>query len=179
MNIAALRKARIRSRSSSWILTGHFRSFEKSGLAELRIEPKSLMPDDYSKRLSGDEIRNVVAYLKTLDGSDLTKLAAGGGLSWERIRNAEKEPQNYLTYWGDLGGKHFSSLKQIDTSNVKNLRAERALQVALGDGIVESVPLVVDGIMYTTGPVGGKLGGSCAHDAKTDTSCGAISGGRR
>jgi alcohol dehydrogenase (cytochrome c) len=145
--------------------TGHFRSFEKSALAELRTEPKSLMPDDYSKRLSGDEIKNVVAYLKTLDGSDLTKLAAGAGLSWDRIRNAEKEPENYLTYWGDLGGKHFSSLKQIDTSNVKNLRAAWALQLP-GDGIVESVPLVVDGIMYTTGPVGG-TSEVLALDAKT------------
>ena len=145
--------------------SGHYRSFEKSQLADLRIEPKSLMPDDLAKRLSGAEIQNVVAYLKSLDGSDLSKLAAGPGLTWERIRDARKEPQNYLTYWGDLSGQHFSPLSQIDTSNVKNLQAKWAVQMP-GDGIVESIPLVVDGILYTTGPVGGTAQ-VFALDAKT------------
>jgi len=144
---------------------GVFHSFEKAKLADLKIEPKSLMPDDYSTRLSSGEMQNVVAYLKSLTGNDVSKLAAGPGLTWDRIRNAEKEPQNYLTYWGDLGGKHYSSLKQIDTANVKNLQAKWAVQMP-GDGIVEAVPLVVDGIMYTTGPVGG-TSVVLALDAKT------------
>ena len=146
-------------------MNGQFHSFTKSALADLRIEPKSLMPDDYSKRLSSEETQNLVAYLKSLDGADLTHLAAGKGLTWDRIRNAEKEPQNYLTYWGDLGGKHFSSLNQINTQNVKTLQAKWAIPL-LGDGIVESVPLVVDGVMYTTGPVGG-TSEVLALDAKT------------
>ena len=47
----------------------------------------------------------MVAWLKTLN----TVSAAGsaGGLSWERVRDSEKEPQNWLSYWGDLGGRHF------------------------------------------------------------------------
>ncbi|HYP04670.1 MAG TPA: PQQ-dependent dehydrogenase, methanol/ethanol family [Bryobacteraceae bacterium] len=134
--------------------TGKYRSFEKAALADFRIEAKSLMPDDYAKRLSTQEISNVVAYLKTLDGSDLTKVAAGTGLTWERIRDSEKEPHNYLSYWGDLSGKHYSTLNQINTANVKNLQAKWAVQLP-GDGIVQAIPLVVDGIMYTTGPVGG------------------------
>ncbi|MCU1263392.1 MAG: hypothetical protein JWO80_6277 [Bryobacterales bacterium] len=133
---------------------GKYRSFEKSQLATVRVEAKSLMPDDFSKRLTGAEIQNLVAYLKTLDGRDLSKRGSGEGLTWDRILNAEKEPQNYLTYWGDLGGKHYSSLDQITTANVKNLQAKWAVQLP-GDGIVEAIPLVVDGIMYTTGPVGG------------------------
>lgn len=133
---------------------GKYHSLEKSRLAALHIDPRSLMPDDYSKRLTATEIQDIVAYLKTLDGRDLTKRGAGEGLTWDRIRNADKEPQNYLTYWGDLGGRHYSGLDQINTSNVKNLQAKWAVQLP-GDGIVESVPLVVDGIMYTTGPVGG------------------------
>ncbi len=144
---------------------GHYHSFAKSDLADLRIEAKSIMPDDYEKRLSPEEVQNLMAYMKTLDGSDLTKLAAGAGLTYERIRNAEKEPQNWLTYWGDLGGKHYSSLNQINTNNVKNLQAQWAVQLP-GDGIVQSVPLVVDGIMYTTGPVGGTAE-VLALDAKT------------
>ena len=146
-------------------MNGQFHSFEKAKLADLSIEPKSLMPDDFPKRLNAAETQNLVAYLKSLDGSDLNKLAAGPGLTWDRIRNAEKEPNNYLTYWGDLGGKHYSSLNQIDTSNVKSLQAKWAVQLP-GDGIVEAIPLVVDGILYTTGPVGG-TSEVLALDAKT------------
>ncbi len=132
---------------------GKYHSFEKAALADLKVEAKSLMPADYSKRLSATEMTDLVAYLKSLDGSDVSKLGAGAGLTWERIRDSSKEPQNYLTYWGDLAGQHYSTLNQINTANVKNLQAKWAVQLP-GDGIVESIPLVVDGIMYTTGPVG-------------------------
>ena len=125
---------------------GLFHSFEKSQLADLKIEAKSLMPAN----LTAPEIANVVAYLSTLNGIP----AQGKGLTWERIRDSAKEPENYLTYWGSLNGQHYSSLNQIDTSNVKNLEAKWAVPM-FGSGIVESIPLVVDGIMYTTGPVAG------------------------
>jgi alcohol dehydrogenase (cytochrome c) len=136
---------------------GKFHSFEKSQLADLQIEAKSIMP----ATLSAPEINNVVAYLKTLNGS--TNL--GAGLTWERLRDSAKEPQNYLTYWGDLGGKHYSPLNQITVANVKNLQAKWAVPM-FGDGIMEAIPLVVDGIMYTTGPVAGNAEVR-ALDAKT------------
>jgi alcohol dehydrogenase (cytochrome c) len=125
---------------------GHFHSFDKSQLAGLQIEAKSLMP----ATLGAAEIANVTAYLRTLNGTP----GLGAGLTWDRIRNSAKEPQNYLTYWGGLNGQHYSSLNQINTLNVKNLQAKFAVPM-FGDGIVESIPLVVDGIMYTTGPVSG------------------------
>jgi alcohol dehydrogenase (cytochrome c) len=144
---------------------GKFRSFEKAALAELKIEAKSLMPDDYAKKLTGTEIGDVVAYLKSLDGTDLTKLAAGTGVTWERLRDSGKEPQNYMHYWGDLAGQHYSALNQINTQNVKGLQAKWAVQMP-GDGVVQAIPLVVDGVMYTTGPAGGSLEVR-ALDAKT------------
>lgn len=136
---------------------GKYHSFEKAALADLKIEAKSIMPAN----LSGPEIDHVVAYLKTLNSS----ANLGAGLTWERIRDSAKEPQNYLSYWGDLGGKHYSTLNQINALNVKNLQAKWAVQMP-GDGIVESIPLVIDGIMYTTGPVGGSAEVR-ALDAKT------------
>jgi PQQ-dependent dehydrogenase (methanol/ethanol family) len=136
---------------------GVYRSFEKTAVAEVRIVNASLMPADYARRLTAPEIQNVVAYLKTLNGGDSSARAAGAGiLPWERLRSSEKEPQNYMTYWGDLAGKHYSALDQINTSNVKNLQAKWALPMA-GDGAAEAIPLVVDGIMYTIGPVRGSL----------------------
>jgi alcohol dehydrogenase (cytochrome c) len=142
---------------------GQFHSFEKAQLAEFRVENRSLMPADFSSKLSNAEIDNVVAWLKNLTSASAA--ASTGGLSWERIRDSANEPQNWLSYWGDLGGRHFSSLHQITPMNVKNLQARWAVQLP-GDGIVESVPIVVDGIMYTTGPVGGSVA-VLALDAKT------------
>ncbi|HWF45733.1 MAG TPA: PQQ-dependent dehydrogenase, methanol/ethanol family [Bryobacteraceae bacterium] len=134
-------------------MNGRYHSFDRAQLAELRIENKSFMPDDYSERLSAQEIENIVAYLKTLLTAELPKLAGTGGLSWERICNSGKEPQNWLSYWGDLEGHHYSALDQINLTNVKELQAQWAVQLP-GDGIVQSVPIVADGLLYTTGPVG-------------------------
>src|ERR1035438_6557484 len=100
--------------------TGQLHLFDKASLAELRVENKSLMPDDYARRLTAPEIQNLVAYLKTLTGSGLSKpleVSIPGGLTSERIANAQAEPQNWLSYWGDLQGRHYSSLSQIDFVN--------------------------------------------------------------
>ena len=34
-------------------------------------------------------------------------------LTYERVRNAQAEPQNWLMYWGNYQGTHFSSLKAL------------------------------------------------------------------
>lgn len=137
-------------------ISGKLHIFNKETLAERRDEAASLMPADYAKRLTASEIQNVVAYLKTLETRDLQKAAQveiPGGLSYERIRNAAAEPQNWLTYWGNYQGHHFSALSQINTGNVKQLQARWAMQMP-GDSLLESTPLVVDGIMYTAGMPG-------------------------
>jgi PQQ-dependent dehydrogenase (methanol/ethanol family) len=145
---------------------GDYRSFNKSAAGQVQIENQSLMPADYGQRLSPGEIQDVVAYLKTLTGGDPSKRATGTKiLSWDRLVNSGKEPQNYMTYWGDLTGKHYSPLGQINAGNVKNLQAKWALPLT-GNGSTEAIPLVVDGIMYTIGPVAGSLE-VLALDART------------
>jgi alcohol dehydrogenase (cytochrome c) len=137
-------------------VSGKLRLFDKSKLAQIKVETKSLMPEDYGSRLSATEIRNVVAYVKTLNGPDTSKALAptvSGEVSYDRIRNAAAEPRNWLTYWGDYSGRHYSPLTQINASNVAYLQAQWAVQMP-GDGIVESVPIVADGVLYTTGPPG-------------------------
>jgi alcohol dehydrogenase (cytochrome c) len=68
---------------------------------------------------------------------------------FERIVNAKAEPQNWLTYWGDYGAQRYRTLNQINTVNVKNLRIDWIFQTGQA-GAFETVPLVVDGIMYLT-----------------------------
>ena len=77
----------------------------------------------------------------------------GTSLTYERIRGAAGEPQNWLTYWGDYRGTHYSGLQQITAANVGQVRAAWARQLP-GSSVLEATPLVVDGIMYTSGPPG-------------------------
>lgn len=127
---------------------GQLRSFAKTAV-KVTVEAKSVMPADYGQKLTGPEIQNVVAYLKTLTAPEVK----GGGVTFERLAKTAAEPQNWLTYWGDYAGHHFSSLAQINTNNVKNLQAKWAVQMP-GDSPLETTPVVVDGVMYTSGPVG-------------------------
>src|SRR5262245_699864 len=73
---------------------------------------------------------------------------------FERILNANKEPQNWLTYGGTFFNQRYSLLNQIAPDNVKNLELQWVLQVRTMDGSTkfEATPLVIDGIMYTVKP---------------------------
>jgi alcohol dehydrogenase (cytochrome c) len=73
---------------------------------------------------------------------------------FERILNASKEPQNWLTYGGTFFNQRYSLLNQLTTDNVKNLELQWVLQVRAMDGTTkfEATPLVVDGVMYTVKP---------------------------
>jgi len=146
-------------------VSGKLHLLDRQTLADVRHESKSLMPADYGQRLSEPEIQHLIAYLKALNGRDFTRTIQEeilGGLSYERIRHAQAEPQNWLTYWGDYQGRHFSALKQINTVNVRQLQARWAVQMP-GDSLLEATPLVIDGVMYTTGMPGQVF----ALDAKT------------
>src|SRR5688572_8585166 len=79
-------------------------------------------------------------------------------VSFERIRNARSEPQNWLTYYGAYDGQRYSALDQINAANVKNLRPAWSFQAGV-IGLVatpasyafEAAPIVVDGVMYVSG----------------------------
>ena len=138
--------------------TGQLHLLDKMTLADLRVENRSLMPDDYGRRLTETEITDVVAYLSTLRERDLTKAASSlpglpglpGGVTSARLVGAQAEPQNWLTYWGDYQGTHYSGLTEITPANVPRLQAVWTIPIP-GDSILESTPIVVDGVMYATG----------------------------
>jgi alcohol dehydrogenase (cytochrome c) len=64
---------------------------------------------------------------------------------------AAPNPGNWLTYGGNLAAQRFSELKQINADNVKSLKVAWVFQMG-GRGVIESVPLVNNGIMYVTEP---------------------------
>ena len=147
--------------------SGQLHLLDKRKLASMHVENRSLMPADYATRLSPADITDVVAYLRTLQGRDLRKTMAqpmAGGVTSDRLRNARAEPQNWLMYWGDYQGTHFSPLAQIDATNVRQLQSVWAMPMP-GDSVLEGTPLVVDGVMYATG--GGTPATVTAIDART------------
>ena len=83
------------------------------------------------------------------------------GASSDRLVKANQEPHNWLMYWGDYQGTHYSTLTQIDTTNVQRLQAAWAFPMP-GDAALEATPLVIDGVMYTSQP-----GATVALDATT------------
>ena len=114
---------------------GSLRSFDKSDLASVRVEGPA--------------------------ASAISTLPASIGVSFDRLVKADAEPQNWLMYWGDFRGTHYSALKQIDATNVQRLQAAWTFPMP-GDSVLETTPLVVDGVMYATQP-----GAVAALDART------------
>jgi alcohol dehydrogenase (cytochrome c) len=80
----------------------------------------------------------------------LVAAAAHAQVSAERLRAANAEPQNWLTYSGSYSSWRYSTLDQINAGNASRLTLQWAFQV--GDlGQFETTPLVVDGVLYGTG----------------------------
>ena len=74
---------------------------------------------------------------------------AHGQVSYQRIREAAKEPHNWLTYNGGYASQHYSELTQIRPDNVRGLQLQWAWQAQSLEKF-ETTPLVVDGVMYLT-----------------------------
>jgi alcohol dehydrogenase (cytochrome c) len=72
-------------------------------------------------------------------------------VSYQRLLNAEKEPQNWLTYAGSYKSHRYSPLTLINRQNAGQLKLAWAYQMQRA-GVVETSPLVVDGVMYLTEP---------------------------
>ncbi|HVW83253.1 MAG TPA: PQQ-binding-like beta-propeller repeat protein, partial [Bryobacteraceae bacterium] len=133
----------------------------KTNIRERR-DLRTLMP---KVALDAGQVDDLVAFLKQPSGPapDLTdwKPAPGFNISWNRLKNTAAEPQNWLHYWGDLQGTHYSALKSVTPSNVGSLAARWTFQFG-GPG-VETTPIVADGLMFVTGP----RNSAAALDART------------
>jgi alcohol dehydrogenase (cytochrome c) len=93
-----------------------------------------------------------------LIGSGLVLLAVLAGarlraqnVMYEDILHSASHPENWLTYGGNYAAQRFSELKQINKENVNSLKLDWVYQLRQ-QGIFESSPIVVDGMMYVTEP---------------------------
>ena len=89
----------------------------------------------------------------------LCSLIAGiafGQVSHDRIVNAAKEPGNWLTHNGGYNSTHYRDLTQMTPDNASQLQLEWVFQANSLEKF-ETTPLVVDGTMYITESVKGKI----------------------
>lgn len=72
-------------------------------------------------------------------------------VSYERIRDAQNEPENWLTYSGNYSSHRHSTLTQINRDNVADLVPLWSYQKNTLHKF-ETTPIVVDGVMYISEP---------------------------
>ena len=72
-------------------------------------------------------------------------------VTYEDILHSTSHPENWVTYGGNYASQRFSELKQINTETVKDLKMQWVYQ-SRQQGIFESSPIVVNGMMYVTEP---------------------------
>ena len=94
--------------------------------------------------------------------------AHGVGTAAQQIGEREllgglSNPARWLTYSGDYSGRRHSPLDQITPANVHQLAAVWTFQTGLAGHKFEATPIVVDGVLYVSGP----LNHAWAIDGKT------------
>ena len=94
-------------------------------------------------------LKGCVASTLFLVLSCLFVLPSFAQVTFDRLLNSAKEPQNWMTYSGDYSGKRFSALDQINSTNAHAITAKWVYQTG-ATGKLETTPLVVDGILYAT-----------------------------
>ncbi len=118
--------------------------------------PVPLATPEISSRLSSADVDNLVAFLaaqKARNLADAAKSNPAPVLTDADLVAGQKKPQNWTSYWGSYDGHHFSELKQITARNVKTVQARWTTSLP-GNSALESTPIVVDGVMYVSGPPG-------------------------
>jgi alcohol dehydrogenase (cytochrome c) len=88
---------------------------------------------------------------------DIQSAKAQQGSMESRLEHSEREPQNWLTFYGNYKGWSYSPLNQITRENVKQLAPVWALSAGVppADPILrpglQAGPLVADGVIYLEG----------------------------
>lgn len=131
-------------------LDGHFHILQSSQYVAVRKDAQQIMPPFKG---SPAERQNLLAFLSGLTGVKPGKTYASdkpekAGISFSRILNPK--PGDWPTYNGNLSGNRYSKLDQINTTDVNKLVLKWSFSIPY-DGL-ETTPVVVDGVMYVTGP---------------------------
>jgi quinohemoprotein ethanol dehydrogenase len=75
-----------------------------------------------------------------------------GGVDNSRLINADKTPGDWLSYGRNYAEDRYSTLEQINKENISKLGLAWSYSIGTIRNGIETTPIVVDGIMYLTGP---------------------------
>jgi PQQ-dependent dehydrogenase (methanol/ethanol family) len=128
-------------------LDGKFHLLTESEYARLTLERGSTMPP---LAASSEEQRDLIAWLSRQNGQATTLTSAPPADPAEFAAIMNPKPGNWPTYNGNLSGNRYSTLDQINPSNVRRLQLQWIYPMPYQP--LETTPLVVDGIMYVSGP---------------------------
>jgi PQQ-dependent dehydrogenase (methanol/ethanol family) len=138
---------------------GQIHVLHESEYDQLRQEKDSLMPP---VKATAEERRDLLAYLSRLAGTPVGPLAtppdAIPAVSIEQVLHPK--PADWPTYNGNPRGNRYSGMEQINSQNVARLQLKWSYSLSYGG--LETTPLVLDGVMYVSGP-----NQACALDARS------------
>ena len=80
--------------------------------------------------------------------------SATADVTWDKLLNAQNDPNNWLMYHQSFNGYHHSGLDQINSGNVKNLGVSWIHTPNATKRGIQSFPLAVDGVLYYTSASG-------------------------
>jgi PQQ-dependent dehydrogenase (methanol/ethanol family) len=129
---------------------------------------------------SREQERDLIAFLSTLNGVAPGPSPAQQAIPASAIsRILDPSPGDWPTYSGNVDGNRYSRLNGIKISNVASLHP--AWIRALPYSPLETTPLVMEGVMYVTGPnqvwaLDARTGGEIWTFSRPRSSAGAISG---
>ena len=72
-----------------------------------------------------------------------------GDINTQRIINADKEPQNWLSHGRDYNEQRYSPLNKINKNTINKLELEWSIDMDTTRGL-EATPIVDNGIMFVT-----------------------------
>jgi glucose dehydrogenase len=82
-----------------------------------------------------------------------TPRPGSGNIDTRRLFAADSHPEDWMTSGRDFGKGHYSPLKQINAANVSRLGVAWEYDTGTTRGL-EATPIVVDGVLYTSGVAG-------------------------
>jgi len=122
---------------------GKFHLLSREEIESTTMEPGSAMP---APKCSATQCRDLLAYLSSLTGPAVGE--AGAPLLTEG--NSAFKASDWPSYHGTIDGNRHSELNQINPANVKGLVLKWVYPI--NHHVLEVTPVVVDGVMYVTGP---------------------------
>ena len=133
--------------------TGRFHLLAESEYTSISREVEPYMP---ALKSSPQERQDLLAYLSRLDGVPVGALKDVSSTA-EVI---QPKPGDWPTYNGNLSANRYSLLNQINEANAGQLQLQWSYSIPYN--LLETTPLVADGVMYVTGP-----NQVCALDSRT------------